>query len=390
MGKKKKRIQLHEVSLDHDIRYRGPLSYRHFRILGWICIALAQVNLLLGMAAHVSKPIAEKLSAIQTMLSLVASLSLPLLLLASFCVILGSDSGYKRQLITMGGAAAAVTILFELFTFRYIIGTAGHIMGSMEQARLMVEEIIAEGTEAHFLAFNIFVDVVLCILFMYFLNYRPVKRFPGKKIYIFRALAALPVLYEAVCFVFKILSVEEMIRIPTALFPLLPTKPPIMFLVFVVLAFYIKNRERRFCRHGRTHEEYQAFLKTNRNSWNFSVFTALCLVGAGILDFVIANIGVFIGLTQDISSEQIAAADQAQIDISIQWQLSKLYALGFGKSVILAPFAPLVLLLSYTRKYKNTLIDILIPIGGIILIVFVYLEAIYYGSGIVGLETLLQ
>ena len=29
---------------EHDIRYRGPLSYRSFKILGWICIALSQAS----------------------------------------------------------------------------------------------------------------------------------------------------------------------------------------------------------------------------------------------------------------------------------------------------------------------------------------------------------
>ena len=49
MGKRRKRIKLHEVSLEEDIKYRGPLSYRHFRIFGWLCIALSQVVMLIGI-----------------------------------------------------------------------------------------------------------------------------------------------------------------------------------------------------------------------------------------------------------------------------------------------------------------------------------------------------
>ena len=40
MGKRRK---LHEYSAENDIRYRGPLSYQGFQILGWLCIALSQV-----------------------------------------------------------------------------------------------------------------------------------------------------------------------------------------------------------------------------------------------------------------------------------------------------------------------------------------------------------
>ena len=36
---KKKRQQIHEFDLTKDIRYRGPLSYRSFKIFGWICCA---------------------------------------------------------------------------------------------------------------------------------------------------------------------------------------------------------------------------------------------------------------------------------------------------------------------------------------------------------------
>ena len=42
--------------------------------------------------------------------------------------------------------------------------------------------------------------------------------------------------------------------------------------LFVVLAVFIKTRELRFRRRGGTHEEYQQFLLTNRNSLHFSAF----------------------------------------------------------------------------------------------------------------------
>lgn len=38
---KKKRIKLHETTQENDIRYIGPLTAQHFKILGWVCIVFA-------------------------------------------------------------------------------------------------------------------------------------------------------------------------------------------------------------------------------------------------------------------------------------------------------------------------------------------------------------
>ena len=43
---RRKRVKLHEITPENDIRYRGPLSFFHFQILGWLCIVLSQVALI--------------------------------------------------------------------------------------------------------------------------------------------------------------------------------------------------------------------------------------------------------------------------------------------------------------------------------------------------------
>ena len=35
------RKKLHELGAHNDIRYRGPLSYQTFQVLGWSCIILS-------------------------------------------------------------------------------------------------------------------------------------------------------------------------------------------------------------------------------------------------------------------------------------------------------------------------------------------------------------
>ena len=52
--------------------------------------------------------------------------------------------------------------------------------------------------------------------------------------------------------------------IPVIFFPLLTVKPPMTFVEFMVMAIFIKTREYRFCRHGKTRADYRESLKTNR------------------------------------------------------------------------------------------------------------------------------
>ena len=55
--------------------------------------------------------------------------------------------------------------------------------------------------------------------------------------------------------------------------------------------------------------------------------------------------------------------------------ITNTYGIGQCTSLILA--IPIIFLYSYTRKHKNNIYDIFIPIGGIAFTAFVYVEAIY-------------
>ena len=45
----KRQKQLRKFDTENDIRYRGPLSYRWFRIIGWLCLACAGLAILLNL-----------------------------------------------------------------------------------------------------------------------------------------------------------------------------------------------------------------------------------------------------------------------------------------------------------------------------------------------------
>ena len=285
--RKKKRVKLYEVTAENDIRYRGPLSYFHFQILGWLCIVLSQVALILRLAGRLNADAAVNTAGALGFLQNAANLSLPFLLIFVFAQLLNTEGGYVKQIVKNGAAMAGVWALSCLVFYRYIVGGMGAFIENPGEIIPAIQTVIAQVAPSGFVAFNIFVDLFLCALTIFFLNCRPRRIFTGKSRFIFRLMALLPIAYEIGCMVLKERSARGLIEIPIWAYPLLTVKPPMTFVLFLVLTLFVKTRELRFRRHGKTHEEYLAFLQTRRNSRNFSIFLAVMLVLASIADFMV-------------------------------------------------------------------------------------------------------
>ena len=352
---------------ENDIRYRGPLSYRTFKILGWLCIVLSQVAALLTLEARMDPSMTDALRTPTTVLNLLSNMALPFLLIANFALILNAGEGYGRQLVRFGGIALAVAAGSVVLFYRYILGSVAIFAGNRQDAMTFLTDMFHMASGTGYLSFNLFIDLFLCTLLMFFLNYRPKHLFTGKLLGVFRAFSVLPIAYEIASITLKTLAVDGKVALPLIVFPFLTVKPPITFLVFLVLGFFIKNRERIFRKNGKTHADYQAFLKTNRNSFQFSRFTAIILAVAGILD-IVAFFVVSVILTQRAPD----GVEQAE-----GFFLSFFSALGLGESVLLLLLSPLMLLFSYTRTHKNKTVDTLIPFAGVALIALVYIEGGY-------------
>ena len=261
-----KRLKLHEVSLENDIKFRGPISFQGFQVLGWLCIVASVAHVMVNLAQSIDPSTAEMTKGILPIIETFASLSLPFLLIANYSRILSNAEGYKKQLIRTGGTAVAIIVGSYFFYNRYIAGNVRIFMDEPGQAEAFLDSTIRSVAVNGFIAFNIFIDLFLCALFMFFLNVRPKKVFTGKKVLILRFLALVPVAYEVASLTLKYLAASHQLTLPLWSYPLLTVKPPMTFVLFMLLAFHIKVRERRFRKHGRSHEEYLAYLKTNRNS----------------------------------------------------------------------------------------------------------------------------
>ena len=271
MGKKKKRRKLHELNAENDIRYRGPFSFQTFQIFGWLCIVMSVIVIMLKITRKVDPNAIPNINGLIRFIGEASELSLPFLLIANFARILNNSEGYKKQLLRNGGAALAIAVGGMFLIGRYLISSLALFVTDKENVRPFLGEMYRAFNPAGFLDFNIFIDLFLCTLFMYFLNARPKRVFTGKRVIILRLFVILPIAYELICFVLKVQAARGRVLLPLWSFPLLTMKPPMTFAFFVFIAFLVKIREYRYCRHGKTQEEYLEFMKTNRNSCQMSV-----------------------------------------------------------------------------------------------------------------------
>ena len=416
---RKKRLKIHEVTAENDIRYQGPLNYQHFQMLGWLCIVATAAVLLITVGAKMDASVETSLGGVKDVLNWVGTLSLPFLLIANFARILNNSEGYRKQLIKNGAAMAGIALGAILLLYRYVVGVMVELGLTKEQAVAFFLNAaqITSKARVGFISFNIFVDLFLCTLVMFFLNYRPkyIFKAPAARI-VFRLFTVFPIAYELISLILKIRCARGEITLPLWSFPLLTVKPPMTVVLFIALAVYVKTREWRFRRHGKTHEEYQAFLKTRRNSRNFSVFLAVMLAVVSIFDLLIfLGMSVFETAKNIVQDQQAAAVEQAaetagteQAQLSDEELIATLAensptaeeigqekivayteksvrimdAVGFGGSVYLIFLAPLVLLFSYIRIPKNKQFSMLIPMIAAGLILVMYLEGFYRGVGI--------
>lgn len=177
---KKKRVKLHEVTPENDIRYRGPLSYFHFQILGWLCIVLSQVALIVRLAGRIDADVAVNTAGALGFLQNAANLSLPFLLIFVFAQLLNTEDGYMKQIVKNAAAMAGIWALSCLVFYRYILGGIGAFIENPGEILPAIQTVIAQIAPSGFVAFNIFVDLFLCALSMFFLNYRPRRVFTGE------------------------------------------------------------------------------------------------------------------------------------------------------------------------------------------------------------------
>ena len=377
---KKKRTKFHEFTAENDIKYKAPLNYQHFQILGWACIVAAVAAGIITLGGKVAgEGVIKQYGTLGNVLSFISQFALPLLLMASFARILNNTDNCRKLLMINGGAALGIFVVTTFIGSRYFIGIMEKILTPPERVVPIVSDIISVFVPGGFLAFNMFVDLFLCTLMMFLLNVQPKRWFTGKKVLILRFAVIIPIAYEGFCFWLKIQAMRGKVMLPMWSYPLLTMKPPVMILLFIVMAFVVKIREYRYCKHGNTHEDYQAFMQTNRNSFHLSVRLAILMVIFAVLDLVLLVLLTY--LNADSAGAVNAAGEMAEEASDTFVSLS--LAVGIGKSWPIGLLAPFMLLFSYNKEPKNKMISMVLPAVAIVLCIFIVLEATRMGVGMI-------
>ena len=365
--KKRKRPRIYEIDETNDYKFHGIFSYRHLRILGWAFMALAQFGIILSLFA--GKTDNAALSTTANVFNFFASLMAPLFLLAAFAQVLTAKDGYKKLILLYVGAVIGIYLVFLLIYFHFLVGTIAVVTGTPEGASNKAAGILSLLSGAGFFAFNIFVDLALCALTTFFLNYHPTRFFQGKWHYLFRSFAILPILYEIGSIVLKMLAATDGFQLSPFLYPLLTAKPPATFLIFVALALYVKLRERSFLKHGKTLDDYRRFLDSNANRVQFSRFLILAIIVAVVIDFIAAV----------LASSLVYSSYEGQLpeDLAVSGAIMTVSSWGLGNTIPMLLTIPIVAFFDYRKTYKNKLVDTAIPVIGVAIIAIIYIEGFF-------------
>lgn len=377
-----KRISKYERNSANDIKFRGPLSYRHLLILGWLCISFKVLDVLTSLAISLDPNQPKWLLGLHNVAGVVGYFALPLFLIANFAIILDKKKTYKQQLIKFGGLSLAIVIVFVILKEHNFVGVVTAALGNRADANKAVTDALYYSAVSGSLIFNLFIDLFLCTLFMFFLEYVPEKHFQGKKIRLFRAMALIPVLYEigALALRVRIALVDQ--KPPYIVYPLLTTKPFMSFILFVFLALHIKLENVRFSKKGKTEKEFEEYTQTNAHSLRFSIFTSIMILITSLIDLLLylysSVILSYMAAGVDLNAEYTAEVEGKLLEVyPVVDKVVSAWKIGTHCPMVF--LIPIILLFSYTRKYKDDKIEKFIPIGGIVLALLVGLEGLHQG-----------
>lgn len=363
------RIKLKDRTLENDIKFKGFLSYRYVKIIAWALLIIVQIGMVFKLDIKLNPADQTKFGFIVDIANFISDLPLPLFLLGNFALILQRKDNWRNLLLFYGGAALGMYCIANFVVLHFgfqTIKTLNPEFNFMDSANSFGLILVSLGKSGS--AFNIFIDLFLCSLMYFFLNYTPEGGFKSnKKKIAFRLLSFLPIIYEIVSLLVRLFNLLNMMDLPFFFFFLLPSKPPMMFLAVTILIFLLKySSHRQSKKLGKTQEEIENHNKTNAHSLRFSITTSIVFATVAILDIAIA-LGSYVGM--------MFASESGNFDAI--FGISVISQLGFGYCGSLLLIVPIVMLFSYTKKHTNPKIDLFIPLFGIGLILIVYIEGIF-------------
>ena len=327
-----------------DLKYRGIFSGRTMKILGFVLMFCAQIYLCINLVNNSVgvNPATMSFAEIMDILSIFA---LPTFLAANFCIIMTSKTKIKKMLIIYSVIALSIFLLVIFIFYRYMMGFGSVINpeNPYEFADIVTKKIFGK-----VINYNVFVDLALFSLFYYFLFYTPKKLVKKGSIIAFRCLSVLPVLFALAATILYGYYNFGVIDLPVAVLAILPCRSFTVYVIFFALAFVIKLRQYLFIKWGGTIEEYNKYAESNRSSLEISVVSAVVVLIVSLIDYLALIINPMVIFC------------------------------GLGFNFYLGFVAPLLLLLSYTKKTRPSIWDAIMVVIFIFAVIILYLETGLY------------
>ena len=339
-----------------DIKYSGPLSYRYLRALAWLSFAVTQILFL-----HNHIPAAYEsvfASSVGTyFVDLFADMSMPLFLVASFAFIMQNRKSCHSITITYFVYYIGIALGEVFILRRYVLSIITELGLDQDTVSKILGALLGQKVQV-----NIFADLFILTAFNFFLNAKPKKWFVGKKLIILRLMSIIPLAFAVFSFVVRYKVGKGTISLPIDVYAFLTTKSPMVYGIFIFLSLWTKRRERMFKKFGGTDAEYNQFLHTKKNSWAYSLEISKLFFWFAFLDFLMYIFGFVQGA--------LVGLEDAVVE-------SYLAAIGIGQCIGLGFAIPFILLFSYNKIHKDSTLDIIIPVVGVGLFAFVYIEGLY-------------
>ena len=363
------KVKLKYRTKENDIRYQGPLSYRYLRILAWLSISIAQLGIVFSLASFLDVQGSSSFDAANEIINFFAALPLALFMLANFGIILRNRHNFKYLFVFYGGVMLALYAVANIIVLHYVYGTL-HTINPDTDFQYVAKQtgtfLATSGTSGYI--FNLFVDLFLCVLTVFFFFYNPKnKAFKGKKIMFFRCLVIIPIAYEVVSIFVKNAAMLGKIEVPSYLFFLLTSKPPLTFAAFFSVTLILKIREMKFLK---VFDNDVALLEEHNNTNAHSFRTSITI---SIVFTVTAGVDLIVLLSYIVATLIRLGLDENAIWVAYEMANN----IGFGGSASLFLISPLVLLYSYIRTHKNKKFDSFLPFLGIAFMIFTIFEGCY-------------
>lgn len=326
----------------------------HIRSFAWFFMILSQIGTIMFTMCKIysTSKGSSSLASLDTagmVFSFFQFCFMPLALTANFSGILRNQESFVPALLQYGGGTLGIFIVYLFVYFRYIVKLIVRITGKTVAEACEISDMVLSMLFDYLRQLNFFVDLFVCTLIAFFILYRPKKFFVGKtKLRIFRMMVAIPILWSIIGYILLGLNAEGAV-LPAYIYPLIPLKPPMFLVVFVLLVAYIKLKQKFFFAKGHTEEEYKDYFLGPEFVQSFANFTSLSLVLASVFDF-----GILFVRTPAMTR------------------------MGFGQSCLLWVVIPIIFFYDFTKNIKNPMIGFLIPVIAVVIIVIMWIETVYW------------